>query len=131
MLNWLFFHVLSALYPRTADFPGIADTGLADFLPRFRRESAPLFRLGFYAAALLFVLTPILTVYLPVPSFLLPRRLLDRHADRITQLPLYPLRSLLLLLKVVAGLCWGAHPDVRARFGLAPLPADPTDWRTQ
>ncbi|HNN94655.1 MAG TPA: hypothetical protein PKI03_20405 [Pseudomonadota bacterium] len=128
-MNWLFAHVLSALYPRTAEFPGIADTGLAEFLPRFRRESAPLFRLGFYAAALLFVLTPLFTVFLPLPSFLLPARLLDRHADRITQTSIYPLRSLLLLLKIVAGLCWGVHPEVRARFGLPPLPADPNTWR--
>ena len=80
-------------------------------------------------AALLFVLTPLFTVFLPVPSFLLPARLLDRHADRITQTSIYPLRSLLLLLKIVAGLCWGVHPEVRARFGLPPLPADPNTWR--
>lgn len=129
-MNWLLAHALTALYPRTDEFPGIADTGLADFLRRFRRESAPLFRLGLYAAVILFLLTPIATVYLPLPSIWLPRRLLDRHADRIAQIPIYPVRSLILLLKVVAGLCWGADATVRARFGLPPLPPDPDTWRT-
>lgn len=129
-MNRLLAHVLGALYPRTEHFPGIVDTGLAEFLVRLRREAAPLMRLGLYAGCLLFVLSPLFTVHVPLPSFLLPRRLLDRHADRITQVRPYAVRSLMMLVKMVAGLCWGAAPEVRARFGLPPLPADPKDWRT-
>ncbi len=123
-------HALIAFYPRTEHFPGIVDTGLDEFLPRYLRESAPLMRLGVYVATILFVLTPIITVYVPLPSFLLPQRLLDRHADRIATYPLYLLRSLILVLKIAAGLCWGAHPEVRKRLGLPPLPPDPETWRT-
>lgn len=123
-------HALKALYPRTEHFPGIEDTDLDAFLERFFRESAWLMRLGVHVATWLFVLLPIATVYVPLPSFLLPRRLLDRHADRVATLPIYHVRSLLLVLKVTAGLCWGAHPDVRARLGLPPLPPDPGTWRT-
>ncbi|MFO0577629.1 MAG: hypothetical protein U1A78_26795 [Polyangia bacterium] len=129
-MNRLLVHVLAALYPRTEHLPGIVDTGLAEFLPRLRREAAPLLRLGLYAGCVLFVLCPLFTVYVPLPSFLLPRRLLDRHADRITQVRPYAVRSLMMLVKMAAGLCWGADPAVRAQFGLPPLPADPQGWRT-
>lgn len=129
-MNLLLIHSLAALYPRTEHFPGIADTGVVEFLRRFRREAAPLLRLGLYAGCLLFVLGPLFTVYVPLPSFLLPRRLLDRHADRIAQVRPYAVRSLVMLLKMIAGLCWGADAQVRARFGLPPLPADPQEWRT-
>ena len=122
--------MLSALYPRTEHFPGIADTDLDGFLRRFRHDASGLLRLGVYAAMVLFVITPLLTVYVPLPSFLLPRSMLDRHADRIATFPAYPLRSLILVLKLVAGLCWGAHPAVRERLGLPPLPPDPQGWRS-
>jgi len=126
----LFKHALKALYPRTAHFPGIEDTGLDPFCERFFREASAIMRLGVHVAVVLFVLMPIATVYVPLPSFLLPRRLLDRHADRFATFPLYHVRSLALVLKVAAGLCWGADPAVRARLGLPPLPPDPGTWRT-
>jgi hypothetical protein len=102
---------------------------LDEFLGRFRRDASGLLRLGVAAGLFLFVCTPLLTVYVPLPSFLLPQRMLDRHADRIATYPAYPLRSLILVLKLVAGLCWGAHPVVRERLGLPPLPPDPQEWR--
>jgi hypothetical protein len=123
-------HALCALYPRTDDFPGLGEMDLEDFLQRFRRDASAMLLLGMYAGLALFVLTPLLTVYVPLPSFLLPRALLDRHASRAATFPLYPLRSLILVLKLVAGLCWGAHPLVRERLGLPPLPADPQAWRS-
>ena len=126
----MFKHALCALYPRTEFFPGLADMDLDHFVQRFRRESSRIMLLGVYAALVLFVITPLFTVYVPLPSFLLPRKLLDRHADRIANIPAYPLRSLIFLLKLVAGLCWGADPVVRERLGLPPLPPDPEEWRT-
>jgi hypothetical protein len=129
-VNLISKHVLSALYPRTEYFPGIADTDLDRFLVRFRHEAPGLMRLGLYVALFLFVVTPLITVYVPLPSFLLPRKLLDRHAERIATFPIYPLRSLMLLLKLIAGLCFGAHPLLRAQLALPPLPPDPEQWRT-
>lgn len=132
-MNRLLGHALAAFYPRTEHFPGIRDTGLMPFLQRFRREASPLLRLGAWAAVALFVLSPLFTVYAPLPSFLLPAALLDRHAERIARVRSYPVRSLIMLLKMVAGMCWGAHPEVRARLGLPPLPPDPdaeASWRT-
>ena len=120
---------MCALYPRSEYFPGIAETDIGPFLTRFRREAPALFLLGLYAGLFLFIVTPLLTVYVPLPSFLLPRSLLDRHADRVASYPVYFLRSLVTVLKLVAGLCWGAHPLVRTRIGLPPLPPDPQEWR--
>jgi hypothetical protein len=128
-VNLLLKHVLSALYPRTAEFPGIADLPLDAFLRRFRREASALMRLGMYLGLLVFVLSPLGTVFVPLPSFLLPRAWLDRHAERIASSGVYPARALIMLLKVIAGLCWGADPAVRARLGLPPLPPDPESWR--
>lgn len=128
-MNLLLKHAMCALYPRSEHFPGIADTNLDEFLTNFRRDAAPLFLLGMYAGLALFVMTPLLTVYVPLPSFLLPKSLLDRHADRVAAYPIYSLRSLVTVLKLVAGLCWGVHPEVRVRLGLPPLPPDPQQWR--
>lgn len=105
------------------------DTDVSGFLRRYRRDSTFLMWLGLVAGTWVFVWTPLLTVYLPVPSFLLPRSLLDRHAHRITSTSLYFVRQAIFLVKLAAGLCWGAHPDVRARFAMAPYPADPGTWR--
>ena len=37
--------------------------------------------------AVVFEMSPVMTVYVPLPSFLLPRRLRDRHADRMCRTP--------------------------------------------
>jgi hypothetical protein len=119
---------MCALYPRTEHFPGVEDTDMRGFLGRFRRESTPLMWLGLLAGTVVFVLTPLLTVYLPLPSFLLSRRALDRHAHGITGTRFYLLRQAVFLVKLAAGLCWGADPAVRAKLALAPYPTDPGTW---
>lgn len=129
-MTWLVRAAIAALYPRTAELPGAEDCDLDGFLARYRRESTPLLWLGAVAGALVFHLTPLLTVAVPLPAFLLPARLLERHAQRIAVSRFYLLRQAIVLLKMVAGLCWGAHPAVRARLGLPPLPVDPGTWRT-
>ena len=62
-MNLLIKHALAALYPRTEHFPGIVETDLDAFLVRFRREAPGLMRLGLYVAAVVFMLTPLCTVY--------------------------------------------------------------------
>ena len=126
----LILHAMRALYPRTDALPGLEDTDDDAFLARYRREASPLLWLGLGVAALVFAATPLLTVYVPLPSFLLPRRLLDRHAHRVTYLPVYLLRQAVFLLKLTAGLCWASHPAVRGQMAMAPYPADPDGWRT-
>ena len=128
-MKWFIQHAMRALYPRTEALPGIEDTDLAGFLDRYRRESTTLMWLGLWLGTLVFIWTPILTVYLPLPSFLLPGRLLDRHAHRVNDSRIYLIRQAVFLVKLAAGLCWGGDPEVRARFALAPYPEDPGTWR--
>jgi hypothetical protein len=128
MVTWLIQHAMCALYPRTDALPGMEDVDVRGFLRRYRRDSTTLMWLGLLLGTAVFVWTPILTVYLPVPSFLLPRSLLDKHAHGITGTRLYWLRQGVFLLKLAAGLCWGADPAVRARLAMAAYPEDPGTW---
>ena len=93
-------------YPRTETFPGIEDTGLDDFIVRFRQESSWLFWLGIVCGTAIFHATPLLTVFLPVPAFVLPARLREKHAQRIVSSRIYLLAQAVFLLKLTAGLCW-------------------------
>jgi hypothetical protein len=125
---WLIRHAMCALYPRTDALPGMEDTDVQGFLRRYRREATSLMWLGLLLGTAIFVWTPLMTVYVPLPSFLLPRSLLDKHAHAITGTRLYLLRQGVFLLKLAAGLCWGSDPAVRARMAMAPYPVDPGTW---
>ncbi len=127
---WLLRSAVLMIYPRTQELPGIEDCGLDEYLPRYRRETPWLIWLGTMAGTLLFHLTPFMTVYVPLPAFLLPSKLQDRHAMRIMTTRVYLLRQAVFLVKLCAGLCWGVDPEVRRRFALAPLPKDPGTWRS-
>ena len=129
MITLLIRHAMKALYPRTDALPGIEDCDPAGFLARYRRESSTLMWLGLVLGTMVFVSTPLLTVYLPLPSFLLPKTLLDRHAFRVTYSRVYLVRQAVFLVKLAAGMCWGQDPEVRRRFALAPYPDDPGTWR--
>lgn len=130
MTRWLVRTAAAALYPRTPALPGALDCGLDAFLERYQREAPAPMWLGVVLGALVFHLTPLFTVFVPLPAFLLPAGLLDRHAARIASARPYLLRQAIFLLKLCVGLCWGADPAVRARLGLRPLPPDPGTWRT-
>jgi hypothetical protein len=117
------------MMPRTNVLPGIVDTDLDGFLRRMRVEAEPLYWLGMVVGALVFALTPLLTVRMPLPAFWLPRKMLDRHAEKIVSHPIYVLRQAVFLLRLSAGMCWGADSVVRARFALAPYGPDPGTFR--
>lgn len=131
---WLVRSAIVAMYPRVERpglvVPGAADCGLDEFLVRFRRESPLLIWAGVVLGALVFHLTPLFTVFVPLPAFLLPAGLRDKHAARVTASNVYLLRQVVFLVKLPAGLCWGAAPAVRRQFALAPLEADPGTWRS-
>ena len=72
---------------------------------------------------------PIAFVGRPVAASALPADLRDRYLSRWTEAHSYYLREGFFLVKTVALLGWGAHPVVRARFGMpnvavAPAPSD-------
>ena len=126
----LLIHCLCALYPAVDDLPGMAETDPGPFVDTFMREAPLLIKLAVWGGIAAFVLTPVITVFRPVPSFLLSSETLDRHADRIASHDVYLLRSPLFMLKVVAALHWAAHDRIRDAWALEPYPADPDDWRT-
>lgn len=129
-MNWLIARALRDLYPPVDGLPGIADCDLQGFLKTLRRESNLGIYAGMVAGALLYALTPLFTVYLPLPAFALPAKLRDRHAARITGTSVYVVRQLIFVLKMFGGLCWGQHPEVRRVMGMKPYPADPGTYRT-
>jgi len=120
---------MCALMPRVDGVPGIADTGVEEFVARFRRESTLPIWLGVFLGAVFFVLLPLFTVGVPLPAPLLSARLLERHAQKMSVFPLYLVRQPIFLLKMLAGMCWGAHPSVRAYLHLPRYGEDPGTWR--
>jgi hypothetical protein len=128
-LLWLIKFAMRTTMPRASGLPGIGDTDLDGFLRRMRREADFMFWLGLVVGALVFVVTPLVTVLVPLPAFLLPPKLLAKHSARILASPIYPLRQAVFLVRLSAGMCWGADPKVREAFALAPYPTDPGTFR--
>jgi hypothetical protein len=117
------------LMPRTAGLPGIADTNVTGFLRRMQRESSRVYWTALVLGALVYALTPLLTVGVPLPVFALSPRLRMVHAERAPRLGIYLLRQAIMLVRLNAGMCWGADPWVRSRFALAAYPEDPGSYR--
>lgn len=126
---WLIKSAMKAMMPRSEKLPGIADTDLDGFLRRMRSEADSLYWLGLVLGAVLFASTPLLTLGIPLPAFLLPRKLVEKHANKLLSHPIYVLRQSVFLVRLSAGMCWGADPAVRGRFLMAPYPPDPGTYR--
>lgn len=130
-MNFLICSAMRALMPATDRLPGIDDTGLKRFVKQMRAESTLWYFLGVAVGAIVFTITPLFTVGVPLPAFILPKRALDRHAAKIGYSRSYLIRSSILLLKLNAGMCWGRDEKVRSLFNLKPDPADPGTWRSK
>lgn len=129
-MAWFTRFAIRQCFPAASGLPGAADTGLRQYLRAFRREAPFLMRLGLFAGTWTYMLTPVFTVWIPLPAFLLPAGVRERHTERICAHRVYLLRSALLTLKMVGGMCWGRDPEVRKRLGATmPLPPDPDEWR--
>ena len=120
---------MGVLYPSGGKLPGILETDVDEFLRAYRAEAPLLMKTGLTLSSIVFVLSPVMTVFIPLPVFLLPAKLRDRHANKLANHPFYLVRQTILLLRLVAGLCWGKHPDVRAAMGMKPLGEDPGTFR--
>jgi fumarate reductase subunit D len=126
---WLIKFAMCTMMPRSDALPGIGDTDLDGFLRKMKRDADPLYWLGLAVGAVVFAVSPLLTVYLPVPAFFLPHGLLEKHCERILSSRIYLLRQAVFLVRLSAGMCWGADEKVRALFALAPYPPDPGTFR--
>jgi len=118
------------LMPATEHLPGVADTGVTEFLHTVKRESGQVYWFGLVLGAWVYALTPFMTVFVPLPAFLLPASLRDKHAQRIMGTRSYLVRQAVFLVRLSAGLCWGRDPRVREQLGLSAYPLDPGTYRT-
>ncbi len=128
-MSWFTRFAIEAIFPPTDALPGAAETDLKSFLTDLRANAPPLMRIGLSLATFVYMVTPIITVFIPVPAFLLRGRLLARHTDTLISHRSYLLRQVIYLLKMVGGLCWGEHPEARKRLGRPALPPDPRTWQ--
>ena len=126
---WFTRFAVEAIFPATDILPGVAETDLDSFLRDVHHRAPFTMRLGLWLATFVYMVSPIVTVYLPVPAFVLRGRCLERHTTRLLESRSYLVRQIVYLLKMVGGLCWGEHAEVRKRFGRAPLPPDPQTWQ--
>jgi len=124
-------HAMCALYPALDGLPGVGDTDLDGFLHHYRHEAPRPLVASLVAGSVVFALSPPLTIGALRPSFLLDADALDRHAHAVATHRAYLVRQSVLVVKMVAGLCWGRTPAVRARFGLDPYDPDPGSWRAR
>ena len=128
-MTWLWKYCMCILYPSGSELPGIAETGIESFLRDYKREAPLLMKTGLTLSSLVFVLSPVATIFIPLPVFLLPLSLREKHANRLEKHSFYILRQTVLLLRLVAGLCWGKDPAVRKAMGMEPLDPDPGTFR--
>jgi len=119
---------MCALLPSIDGLPGLTPRSSRHHARRLLTETSPLFRLGVVAGSLLFVLSPLITVGVPLPAFLLPRTLLDRHANRAASHRIYWVRQAMFLVKAAAALQWGADAEARRAVGMDPYPEQPDTW---
>ncbi len=130
MTRWLLAHSAAAMMPSVARLPGAKDGGhLDEVVSAVLRESSWLMWLGLVGAAVGFMLSPVTTVGWPLPSWLLPKSVLDRHAAAFSAHPLYPLRQSATLIKLAASFAMARDPRVREALALGPDLPDPVDWR--
>lgn len=128
-VNELVRFALCAYFPREGDLPGLAEMDIDTKIAALRRESTWLFWLGLVGAAFFFQISPVLTLRRPWPAVFLDEEQLDEHAMKLAAYPVYLVRQILVLLKLVGGMFWGQSDEVRARMALPAYPPDPATRR--
>jgi hypothetical protein len=119
----------AATFPSTDTLPGLDRLDPLPFLRQFDREAPLLIRLTLYLSALFLLLSPLLTLGIPLPAAWLSRARLETHLQRIANHRIYLLRQTMLMVKTVGGLAWGAHPEVRRALSIPAYAPDPGTWR--
>ncbi len=120
---------IAAALPSTPALPGLDTLHPDRFVRQFLRAAPWTLWLVTVGSAIAFQLTPLITVYWPLPALLLPATVRDRHANAMACHRLYLVRMAMVMVKTVGGLYWGAHPQVRKALGLPAYAPDPQSWR--
>ena len=120
---------LAMVFPSTPQLPGLDVIDCKPFLRQLNREAPFIIRATLIASVLLFNVTPVLTLGIPLPAFALSRARVDVHEQRLSESSIYLLRQIVLMLKTMGGLCWGAAPEVRQKLAMPIYAADSGGWR--
>ncbi len=123
--------VLARTFPSSGQLEGLDRRDTRPFLRALLAEAPATLRWALHGSILLFVISPLLTVFVPLPAPLLPRLWVDRHALRMASHPSYLLRQAMLMIKTIGGLVWGADAGVRLSLGLPAYPPDPGTRREE
>jgi hypothetical protein len=94
---------------------------IADFAARYVATIPPFAALGLRIMLWAIVWLPIVFVGRLGPASALDPATRERYMDRWVCSRLYFVREGFFLVKAVALFGWGAHPRVRARFGMPPV----------
>lgn len=127
---WIMRTAMLPMMPPTDDLPGLEKGPLDAYLRQFRRETNGMTLLGVVAGSVIFIISPMITIGVPLPSFMLSERLVDRHAFKVCTSPIYLIQQAMFLIKMYAGFAWGNQPTVRQALALPPYPDEPSQWRT-
>ncbi|MFT7519313.1 MAG: hypothetical protein ACI9MC_001453 [Kiritimatiellia bacterium] len=128
--GWLIAGSFRALFPALNDLPGLDEVELNRFIARVKVESPAAIWWALGGASLLFVVSPLFTTGVPLPSFWLRPAALDRHAHRVASSPIYLVRQAIFLLKMFAGMCWAADPSVREQLAQPQVEHERKGWRS-
>ena len=122
-------YVMRHILPSVDGLKGLDQMDVKGFLKEFNQDAPIAMRFTVLLGAWAVIFCPILTLKIPLPLFLLPRRLRDEHCYRMALTRWYFLRQLMFAVKAVAGFCWGKCPEVRAQLNLSPYDADTGGFR--
>jgi hypothetical protein len=100
--------------------PGIS-RDVAAYFDSYLAHVPALTRFGLRAMVWALLWLPILFVARLGPASDLPVDVRERYMDKWAHSGSYYVREGFFLVKTVALLGWGAHPDVRARFAMPPV----------
>jgi hypothetical protein len=97
---------------------------VAAFLDRYLRRVP--FHAAFGLRAITWAVTwlPLFFVGVPLPANRLSKETRLRYLERWSSARFYFLREGFYLLKAIALMGWGAHPDVRERLDIGPMAAE-------
>ncbi len=100
-------------------------TDVAAFFSLYLRRVPFLAAFGLRLMVWALLWLPIVFVARPVAASSLPPDVRSRYLARWTESHVYYVREGFFLVKTVALLGWGAHPEVRARFAMPPASVTP------
>jgi hypothetical protein len=117
--------VLDTLLPANADprLPlGVLDVGFTDFHREFERTASPSLRAAFRASLLAAIWVSPLLIRRAPPLSRLPRTARERALAAMATSRVGLLNQLLVVLKLVAAMSYGAQPVVRNAVGYGQTP---------